>query len=104
MRNPLSTDPVDAPPLHRPVVLNNVPADHPELLNFIKYKEGEPFLAVHDSQLVELRRPRDVMSFSVDLANAGYQPALNATNFQISVKDSLEQLAYRWKFLSQPKI
>lgn len=104
MSNPLFTDRVDAQPHHRPVALNNVAPDHPELLHFIKYKEGEPFIADRDGQLIELRRRRDVMSFFIDLADVGHRPALHATNFQVSVKDSLEQLADRWGFLSLHKM
>ncbi|CAI7584917.1 unnamed protein product [Penicillium viridicatum] len=104
MSNSLFTDRVDAQPHHRPVALNNVAPDHPELLHFIKYKEGEPFIADRDGQLIELRRCRDVMSFFIDLADVGHRPALHATNFQVSVKDSLEQLADRWGFLSLHKI
>ncbi|RAH69497.1 uncharacterized protein BO66DRAFT_101836 [Aspergillus aculeatinus CBS 121060] len=88
------------PPQLRSVVLNDVPADHPALLNFIKYKEGEPVLADRDGQLVELRRPREVLRLFIDLADVQYRPVLRATRFQASVKDSLEQLADLWGYLS----
>ena len=103
MSNPLFTDRVDAQPHHRPVILNHVAPNDNELLQFTKYREGEPCLAVCDGQLIELRHPRDVMSFFIDLVDGGHLPALHATNFQASVKDSLERLADRWGFLSLHK-
>ncbi|KAJ9296557.1 hypothetical protein DTO271G3_5255 [Paecilomyces variotii] len=100
MNSSASSDRVAAQVHHRSVVINDVPADHPALLNFIKYKEGEPVIAVQDGQLIELRRPREVVRHFIHLADVGYRPALRATQFQASVKDSLEQLADRWGFFS----
>jgi hypothetical protein len=84
--------------------LDGLAPDHPTLVNFLKYKDGEPSLTFRDGRSASLRSPDSMFRYFIELLdNSTFKgdgswrsTSSSGTRLQWNVKSSLEAMAERW--------
>ncbi|KAH8689372.1 hypothetical protein BGW36DRAFT_307906 [Talaromyces proteolyticus] len=89
---------------NRRFALDGLPADHPTLVNFLKYKDGEPTLTYRDGHFASLKNPDEIFRYFIEMLDGGRDKTdhgmgsqnLSGTQLQSSVRSALESVADRW--------
>lgn len=84
--------------------LDGLAPEHPTLVNFLKYKDGEPNLTFRDGRSASLRCPDSMFRYFIELLDnstfkgdsSGRPIYSSGTRLQWSVKSALEAMAERW--------